>query len=249
MRKNLVAANWKMHGSKAGINRLLTAIKAELPSAGCEVLLCPPAVYLEQVQKELQGTQIVLGAQNAYPGDEGAFTGEVAFAMLPEFDCSHVIIGHSERREIFAESDEFIAQKFAAAQEHGLTPILCIGESQTERENAETEKVVLGQLQAVLDKVGIAAFADAVIAYEPIWAIGTGLTASPQQAQEVHAVIRDFLSGQDQNIAEGITILYGGSVKGANASELFQQPDIDGGLVGGASLKAEEFITICKSFN
>ncbi len=249
MRKNLVAANWKMHGSRSENSRLLQAVKQDLSSIACEVLICPPSIYLEQLEKELAGTNIALGAQNAYPKQSGAFTGEVSFAMLTEFSCTHVIVGHSERRELFAESDDFVAEKFVAAIEAGLSPILCVGETKSQRERDETTSVILAQLKAVLSKAGIAAFANALVAYEPVWAIGTGLTASPQQAQQVHAVIRSFLAEQDGDIADKLSILYGGSVKGSNAAELFRQQDIDGGLVGGASLNAEEFITICRAFD
>jgi len=249
MRKNLVAANWKMHGSRSENSRLLQAVKQDLSSIACEVLICPPSIYLGQLEKELAGTNIALGAQNAYPKQSGAFTGEVSFAMLTEFSCTHVIVGHSERRELFAESDDFVAEKFVAAIEAGLSPILCVGETKSQRERDETTSVILAQLKAVLSKAGIAAFANALVAYEPVWAIGTGLTASPQQAQQVHAVIRSFLAEQDGDIADKLSILYGGSVKGSNAAELFRQQDIDGGLVGGASLNAEEFITICRAFD
>ncbi len=246
MRRKLVAANWKMHGSKAGVTELLSEIKEGVKSLSCDIIICPPSLFIDQVRQELIETGIFLGAQNAHPQNEGAFTGEIALSMLPGFDCSYVIIGHSERREIFLESDEFVAEKFLEAQAQGLTPILCIGETQSQREKGLTEKVVLNQLQSVISKVGIAAFADAVIAYEPIWAIGTGLTASPEQAQEVHKNIREFLAKLDQSIAEAISILYGGSVKSTNAKELFAMSDIDGALVGGASLQAEDFIKICK---
>jgi len=248
-RKNLVVANWKMHGCKADVTQLLNAIKAGVKVSAntkvSNVVICPPSLFLGQVQQELEGSDIAIGAQNAYPQDAGAFTGEIAFSMLPEFACSYVIIGHSERREIFVETDKFVVEKFIEAQAQGLTPILCVGETQKQRENGLTESIVLNQLQAVISEAGIAAFAKAVIAYEPIWAIGTGLTASPEQAQEVHAAIRSFLAGLDQTVAGDISILYGGSVKADNARELFAQTDIDGGLVGGASLKAEEFLTIC----
>jgi triosephosphate isomerase len=248
-RKNLVVANWKMHGRTAEVKQLLNAIKEGIAASNAakenKVVVCPPSLFLAQAQQELEGSDIALGAQNAYPQEAGAFTGEIAFAMLAEFACSYVIIGHSERREIFAESDQFVAEKFIEAQKQGLTPILCVGETQEQREKGLTESVVLGQLQAVIDEAGITAIKQAVIAYEPIWAIGTGLTASPEQAQEVHAAIRSFLAELDQDVAENISILYGGSVKADNAEALFAQTDIDGGLIGGASLKADEFLTIC----
>jgi triosephosphate isomerase len=249
MRKKLVAANWKMHGSKTANSDLLEAVKSGLKAVKCDVLICPPSIYLAQLENELAGTDIALGAQNAFPKPAGAFTGEVSFTMLYEFACTHVIVGHSERRQLFAESDAFVAEKFVAAQAEGLIPILCVGESQSQRENDETASVVLAQLAAVVDLAGVSAFAKAVIAYEPIWAIGTGLTASPEQAQEVHALIREYIGKQDRGIADGLTLLYGGSVKADNAAALFRQKDIDGALVGGASLKAEEFVTICQAFD
>lgn len=250
MRNGLVAANWKMNGRLESNAALLGALVTGLDSSSStEVLVCPPAVYLQQASEVLQGSAVMLGAQNIHTEEAGAFTGETSAAMLRDFGCSHVIIGHSERRELFRESDEFIAAKFAAAQAQGIQPVLCVGESREQREAGETEAVVLKQLQVVLDHVGIQAFADAVVAYEPVWAIGTGLTASPEQAQEVHALIRQTLAGNSAEVAEGIRILYGGSVKADNASELFAQPDIDGGLVGGASLVAEDFLTICKSIS
>lgn len=248
MRKSLVVANWKMHGQKAEVTQLLSAIKDGIKAGVAttdKVVICPPSLFLGQVEQELTGTEIAIGAQNAYPQNEGAFTGEVAFAMLKEFSCSYVIIGHSERRELFAETDKFVAEKFLAAQAQNLIPILCIGETQKQRENGLSKAIVLEQLQAVINEAGIEAFSNAVIAYEPIWAIGTGLTATPEQAQEVHATLRSFLAELDKNIAENITILYGGSVKANNAKALFEQSDIDGALVGGASLDAEEFLTIC----
>lgn len=248
MRRSLVVANWKMHGNRQLVSQLLNAIKngiKEDANTANKIAICPPSLFLELAQQELSGSGIALGAQNAHPQNEGAFTGEIAFAMLKEFSCSYAIIGHSERREFFAESDSFIAEKFAAAQAQNIEPILCVGETQEDRENGQTESIVLGQLQAVINEVGIEAFANAVIAYEPIWAIGTGLTASPEQAQNVHAAIRSFLAKMDQKIAENISILYGGSVKASNAEALFKQVDIDGALVGGASLDAEEFLIIC----
>jgi triosephosphate isomerase (TIM) len=248
MRSSLVVANWKMHGQKSEVTELLSAIKDGVKTGLAraeKVVICPPSLFLGQVEQELAGTEIAIGAQNAHPQTKGAFTGEVAFAMLKEFSCSFVIIGHSERRELFAETDKFVAEKFLAAQAQDLIPILCVGETQEQRESGLTKSIVLKQLQAVITEAGIEAFSNAVIAYEPIWAIGTGLTATPEQAQEVHATLRSFLAEIDQNIADNITILYGGSVKANNANALFGQADIDGALVGGASLDAEEFLTIC----
>lgn len=254
MRKGLVAANWKMNGLSQSNDALLGAILSGLEDSGgleggqAEVLICPPAIYLQQVREKLEGSEIQLGGQNVHPATSGAFTGEISAGMLSDTGCSHVIIGHSERREIFGESDQFIAEKFSAAQASNLIPMLCVGETQAQREAGSTTETVLGQLNTVLGHVGIEAFKQAIIAYEPVWAIGTGLTASPEQAQEVHSLIRKTISELDQSVGEQVRIIYGGSVKGANAATLFAQPDIDGALVGGASLVAEEFIRICASF-
>jgi len=249
MRKGLVAANWKMNGQTAVNNALLIALTEGLAAGvNAEVLVCPPSVYLSQVSERLAGSQIFLGAQNVHPAEFGAYTGEVSSPMLRDLGCSHVIVGHSERRELFGESDGFVAEKFSAALANDLVPVLCVGETQLQREAGQTGKVVLRQLDAVIGHCGIEAFRKAVIAYEPVWAIGTGLTASPQQAQEVHALVRSHIAACDADIANGIRILYGGSVKAANAGELFGQQDIDGALVGGASLDAEEFLTICRSY-
>jgi triosephosphate isomerase len=247
MRQSLVAGNWKMNGTRQSIRSLLDGIKqgiGEVKKTG--VAVCPPFIYLQQVSEALAGTAISWGAQNVSEQNPGAFTGEVAIDMIKEFGCAYVIVGHSERRAIYGESDELVAKKFAKVQAAGLTPILCVGELLEEREGGKTEAVVERQLQAVLKLQGIASFAKAVIAYEPVWAIGTGKTASPQQAQDVHAFIRQLLAKQDAGIAANICIQYGGSVKGSNAAELFAMPDIDGGLIGGAALKADEFLTICK---
>jgi len=254
MRKGLVAANWKMNGLSQSNDALLGAILSGLKDPSgldgeqAEVLICPPAVYLQQVRDKLEGSRIRLGGQNVHSATSGAFTGEISAGMLSDTGCSHVIIGHSERREIFGESDQFIAEKFSAAQASNLIPVLCVGETQAQREAGSTTETVLGQLNTVLGHVGIEAFKQAIIAYEPVWAIGTGLTASPEQAQEVHSLIRKTISELDQSVGEQVRIIYGGSVKGANAATLFAQPDIDGALVGGASLVAEEFIRICASF-
>jgi len=250
MRKGLVAANWKMHGQRQSNADLLDALTTGLKeSPEVEVLVCPPSVYLDQVSTRLENSKIMLGAQNVHSQESGAFTGELSAPMLRDVGCEFVIIGHSERRELFGESDSFIAEKFSAVQEAGLVPILCIGETQQQREAGETEVTVLRQLDAVLEHAGVEEFKNAVIAYEPVWAIGTGLTATPEQAQEVHALIRGRLAEQSEEVAQKIRILYGGSVKGANAAELFAQTDIDGGLVGGASLVAEDFLKICTSYN
>ncbi len=248
MRQPLVAGNWKMNGSLAENEALIAGIKAGLgrvPSA--RVAVCPPFIYIPQVRALVQDTPILLGSQNVCDHPRGAFTGEVSAAMLREFGCTYAIVGHSERRHLYGESDALVAGRFVQAQAGGLVPILCVGELLEERERGETEQVVKRQLDAVLERTGIDGFREAVIAYEPVWAIGTGKTATPEQAQEVHAFIRGYLGGMDQGIAEALLILYGGSVKASNAGALFAQPDIDGGLIGGASLKAEEFLGICEA--
>ena len=245
MRKKLVAGNWKMHGSLAENAALLGAIKPALQ--GIEAAVCVPFPYLGQAQAALAGSSIAWGAQNLSEQTKGAFTGEVSAAMLVDFGCRYVIVGHSERRSLYGESDELVAKKYVAAQAAGLTPILCVGELLAEREAGVTEAVVARQLDAVIAVAGVASFARAVVAYEPVWAIGTGKTASPEQAQAVHAFIRGKIAGLSKAVADGLVIQYGGSVKAANAAELFSQPDIDGGLIGGASLLADEFIAICKA--
>jgi triosephosphate isomerase len=246
MRTRLVAGNWKMHGNLAANERLLAAVKAGAARApGVEISLCVPFPYLAQAAASLGGTSIAWGAQTLSEHDAGAFTGEVAGPMLRDFGCKHVIVGHSERRTLFGERDAQVAAKFAAAGRAGLVPILCVGETLAEREDAATEAVVARQLRAVIDAAGASALGQAVIAYEPVWAIGTGRTASPEQAQAVHAFIRALIAERDSGIAERLPILYGGSVKPANAGELFAQPDVDGGLIGGASLVAEDFLAIC----
>ncbi|HJX57609.1 MAG TPA: triose-phosphate isomerase [Thiobacillus sp.] len=245
MRKKLVAGNWKMHGSLAENAALLSALKPAL--AGIEAVVCVPFPYLAQAQTELTGSSIAWGAQNVCEQAKGAFTGEVSASMLLDFGCTYVIVGHSERRSLYGESDALVARKYVAAQAAGLTPILCVGESLAERESGVTEAVVSRQLDAVIDAAGVASLAKAVIAYEPVWAIGTGKTASPEQAQAVHAFIRGRVAALDASVADQLVIQYGGSVKAANAAELMAQPDIDGGLIGGASLVADEFVAICRA--
>jgi len=245
MRKKLVAGNWKMHGSLADNAALLEALKPAL--AGIEAVVCVPFPYLAQVQSVLAGTSIAWGAQNVSEQAKGAFTGEVSASMLLDFGCKYVIVGHSERRSLYGESDELVAKKYMAAQAAGLAPILCVGESLEERESGITEAVVARQLDAVIKAAGVASLAKAVLAYEPVWAIGTGKTASPEQAQAVHAFIRGKISALDPSVADQLVIQYGGSVKAANAAELMVQPDIDGGLIGGASLVADEFVAICRA--
>ena len=246
MRRPLVAGNWKMHGSRAEnaglVRTLLDLLK---PEARAEVLLCPPFVYLWEVGRQLKDSDVALGAQSVCAEAQGAFTGEVSGAMLGDVGCRYVLVGHSERRQLYGESDALVARKFMAAQSAGLLPVLCVGETLEEREAGRTGEVVSRQVDAVLAVSGVAALERAVIAYEPVWAIGTGRTASPAQAQEVHAMIRAQVAALDGTIAASVRILYGGSVKASNARELFAMADIDGGLVGGASLKAEEFAQIC----
>jgi triosephosphate isomerase (TIM) len=251
-RRPLVAGNWKMHGARAENAALLDALihgKAG-NAAVAEVLVCPPFVYLWEASRLLQATHIALGAQSVCAEPVGAFTGEISAAMLKDVGCRYAIVGHSERRAQYREDDALVARKFVAAQAQGLVPILCVGESLAEREAGSTFAVVGRQLNAVLDVTGIAAFGQAVVAYEPVWAIGTGKNASAEQAQEVHAYIRAQLAhgkwgAAAGQVAAGVRILYGGSVKAANAAEIFAMADVDGGLVGGASLKADEFLKIC----
>jgi len=248
MRRPFVAGNWKMNGSRASIEALLDGIKAGIGQVeAAEVAVCAPYVYLGQVARQLEGTPIGWGAQNVSHEAGGAFTGEIAISMLQDFGCRYVIVGHSERRALYGEDDELVARKFAVVRQAGLVPILCVGETLDEREGNVTEQVVARQLDAVTALEGVKALADAVVAYEPVWAIGTGRTATPEQAQEVHAFIRGRIAEQDAGVAEGLRVLYGGSVKGANAEELFAQADIDGGLIGGASLDAADFLTICRA--
>lgn len=247
MRQKLVAGNWKMHGSIESNARLLDGVLAGLSGVKSAVAVCVPYPYLAQAQHRLSGSVLAWGAQDVSEHAQGAYTGEVSGAMLKDFGCRYVLVGHSERRAMYGDSDAVVATKFAAAQAAGLVPVLCVGETLEERQANETVAVVARQLAAVLERVGIAAFAQAVVAYEPVWAIGTGLTATPAQAQEVHAAIRAQLSAQDATVAAGLQILYGGSVKPQNAGELFAQPDIDGGLIGGAALVAEDFLAICRA--
>ena len=248
MRKTLVAGNWKMNGSAEANAALVDGILAGLPSSErLEVLVCPPYPYLAAVAEKLRGSPVRLGAQNVSEHGDGAYTGEVSTSMLLDAGCQYVLVGHSERRTLMGESSAQVAKKFAAALAAGLTPVLCVGETLEEREADRTAAVIDEQLNAVLDTSGIDAFAKAVIAYEPVWAIGTGKTASPEQAQEVHRHLRAALEARSVEIAAGTQILYGGSVKGENAAGLFEKPDIDGGLIGGASLKAADFLAIAEA--
>jgi len=246
MRRPLIAGNWKMHGSRAENAELIEALLLGLPDQiPFDIVVCPPFVYLWEVARLLKASSIGLGAQSVCAEQVGAFTGESSAAMLKDVGCKYVIVGHSERRAIYKEDDALVARKFLATQSQGLIPILCVGETLEERERSQTMQVVSRQLTAVLDLAGVTALRAAVIAYEPVWAIGTGKNATPEQAQEVHAYIRAAIAARDAKIAADVRILYGGSVKAANARELFAMPDVDGGLVGGASLKADEFLKIC----
>lgn len=248
MRGRLVAGNWKMHGSRSANDGLLDALIAgvrDLSAVECAV--CVPFPYLGETAARVASSKLGLGAQTVSEFASGAYTGEVSAPMLAEFGCRFVLVGHSERRALFGESDSQVAAKFAAAQKAGLTPVLCVGETLAEREGSKTEEVVARQLDAILKGSGAAAFSKAVLAYEPVWAIGTGRTASAQQAQEVHAFLRSRVAESDANAAVNLRVLYGGSVKPGNAAEIFAMTDVDGGLIGGASLVAEDFLAICRA--
>ena len=248
MRQTLVAGNWKMNGSLDANQQLLEGIKAGVAEGvAAKVVVCPPAIYVPQAASSLNDSGVSWGGQNLSQEKSGAFTGEISADMLLDFQCEYVIVGHSERRALYGESDALVAEKYHAAQAAGLIPILCVGELLEERESGDTESVVARQLDAVIEKVGIAGIGAGIIAYEPVWAIGTGKTASPQQAQDVHAFIRQRMARIDAGVAEKVQILYGGSVKPDNAAELFAMADIDGGLIGGASLDAEGFLAICRA--
>ncbi|HET9034374.1 MAG TPA: triose-phosphate isomerase [Dokdonella sp.] len=246
MRRKLVAGNWKMHGSRSDSADLVATLMESAPKSA-EMVVIPPFPYLAELITANTGGALAFGAQDLSEHEQGAYTGEVAGAMLKDIGCRYVLVGHSERRQYHAETNEVVARKFVAAQAAGLVPVLCVGELLEHREAGETEAVVGAQLDAVLGLAGIGAFANAVVAYEPVWAIGTGKTATPEQAQEVHAFMRDKFAGQDARIASSLRLLYGGSVKAANAGELFAQSDIDGGLIGGASLVAVDFLAICNA--
>ncbi len=248
MRKPLIAGNWKMHGSLSMVHTLLDGIKqGAVHCSSVDILVLPVFVHLAETQTMLTGTNVMWGAQDLHPGAQGAFTGEVAGPMLTEFGCQYVLAGHSERRTLFHEDNAMVAAKVKAALEAGLTPILCVGETREQREQGATETVVRTQLEAVISAVGMDAFSRIVIAYEPVWAIGTGLTATPEQAQAVHAFIRQLIAQNNVDIAGASRILYGGSMKADNAAALLAMPDIDGGLIGGASLDAKSFLAICEA--
>lgn len=247
MRRPLVIGNWKMNGSLASVVELAQALKSQLASLDApQLAVCPSFVHIPAVLAELAESGIAVGAQNTCAdADEGAFTGEVSAEMLADLGCHYVLVGHSERRLIYGDSDDIVVAKFERLLQRNLTPVLCVGETQQQREEGNTEKVVVKQLSAVVNALGVDVLAKAVVAYEPVWAIGTGLTASPDQAQAVHAYLRQLVAASSAGVAQNLQILYGGSVKASNAAELFSQPDIDGGLVGGAALNADEFAAIC----
>jgi triosephosphate isomerase len=250
MRHPVVMGNWKLNGSKAMVTDLLNGLNAELEGvSGVDVAVAPPALYVDLAERILTeaGSAIILGAQNTDLNNSGAFTGDMSPAMLKDFGATHIIIGHSERREYHAESDEFVAKKFAFLKENGLTPVLCIGESEAQNEAGETVAVCARQLDAVIKTQGVEALEGAIIAYEPIWAIGTGKAATAQQAQDIHAQIRAHIATASAEVAKNVVIQYGGSVKAENAAELFAMPDIDGALVGGAALDAKGFAAIAKA--
>jgi len=246
MRSSLIAGNWKMNGSLQSVAELVDGIKAG-DAGKAELAVFPPAVYLMKVGGMLADSNCALGAQNVCDQEAGAYTGEVAAAMLKECGCRYALVGHSERRSLYLETDQMVAARFAMAVASGLIPVLCVGETLDEREQGKTETVVARQIDAVIDLTGIGSIAQAVIAYEPVWAIGTGKVATPDQAQEVHAFIRGKLAQLDIGIAEQVKILYGGSMNPSNAAELLSQDDIDGGLIGGASLKADDFLAIAQA--
>ena len=251
MRRPLVAGNWKMNGDSESTVDLVNGIAAgRADVTNAEVLICPPYILIPRAADALNGRDdISLGAQDLDINDSGAFTGQISASMLVDAGCKYVLVGHSERRALYGESDQDVAAKFNAAQNGGLIPVLCVGETLAERESGDTETVVARQLQAVIDVVGINKLANSVIAYEPVWAIGTGMTATPEQAQDVHKFIRNMLSTLSTDIAENMQILYGGSMNAGNADALIGMQDIDGGLIGGASLQAESFLAICKAAN
>ena len=247
MRRRIVAGNWKLHGSRAFATALVGELAAAAPVAGVELVILPPLPYLGDLIEDFEGTPLVFGAQDVSSNEQGAYTGEVSASMLVDVGARYGLCGHSERRQYHGESSELVARKFRAALNAGLRPVLCLGERLEHRDAGQAEEVIAAQLQPVLDLVGVEGFADAVVAYEPVWAIGTGRTASPEQAQAMHAFIRRQIAGHDARIADSLPILYGGSVKPDNADALFSQPDVDGGLIGGASLVAADFLAIARA--
>ena len=247
MRKTIVAGNWKMNASKEFVDVLVEGILSGLNGVESKVIVCAPFPYLSQVESLIGGSSLMLGAQNLNLNPKGAFTGEVSADMIKDFGAGHVIVGHSERRSLYGETSEVVAEKTKVALDAGLTPILCVGESLEERETGKTEAVLAEQLNTVIGLIGIDAFDGVVIAYEPVWAIGTGLTATPEQAQSTHLFIRSLLANSNDKVAQKTQILYGGSMNAGNAADLISCPDIDGGLIGGAALKADDFLQICKA--
>lgn len=247
MRRKIVAGNWKLHGSRQFATELVEQVVAGLPLEGVELVILPPLPYLGDLVEDFEGAALAFGSQDVSSNEKGAYTGEVSAAMLVDVGAAYGLVGHSERRQYHHESSELVARKFVAAANAGLVPVLCVGETLEQREAGQTEQVIAAQLAPVLELAGVEAFAGAVVAYEPVWAIGTGRTASPEQAQAVHAFIRGVVAGRDARIADSLPILYGGSVKPDNAAELFAQPDVDGGLVGGASLVAADFLAIARA--
>jgi triosephosphate isomerase len=246
MRRKLIAGNWKMHGSLAANAALLNGILAGVNAAACDIAVCVPAPYMTQCKSILGGTSVAWGAQDVSTHASGAYTGEVSAAMIKEFDCRYVIVGHSERRAAHAETSEAVGSKAAQALQAGLIPIVCVGETLAQRENGSTSEVVLGQLDAVLYAITVQDAASIVLAYEPVWAIGTGKTATPEMAQEVHALLRRKLVERNP-AAQSVQILYGGSMKPDNAKQLMSMPDVDGGLIGGAALKVDDFLAIVRA--
>lgn len=247
MRKTIVAGNWKMNASKEFVDVLVEGILSGLKGVESKVIVCAPFPYLSQVESLIGGSSLMLGAQNLSVNPKGAFTGEVSAEMIKDFGAGHVIVGHSERRSLYGETNDVVAEKTKAALDAGLTPILCVGESLEERDTGKTETVLAEQLNRVIDLIGIDAFDGVIIAYEPVWAIGTGLTATPEQAQSTHFFIRNLLANSNDKVAQKTQILYGGSMNASNAADLISCPDIDGGLIGGAALKADDFLQICKA--
>ena len=247
MRKTIVAGNWKMNASKETVNSLIEGVLSGMNEVSSEVIVCAPFPYLSQVESLINNSKLMLGAQNLNVNPAGAFTGEVSADMIKDFGAQHVIVGHSERRSLYGETNAIVAEKTKAAIGAGLTPLLCVGESLEDRESGNTEAVVEEQINAVIDLIGIESFDQVIIAYEPVWAIGTGLTATPEQAQAVHLFIRNLLADSSEKIAQRTPILYGGSMNAGNAADLISCSDIDGGLIGGAALKAEDFLQICKA--
>ena len=246
--RGLIAGNWKMNGSRDTVAELLEGVKKEVE--GVDLAVFPPYVFLSETQSILKDSAVKWGAQNVSEHEKGAYTGEVSLSMLKDFGCEYVLLGHSECRQYYGETDAVVAAKYSAVKAYsGITPIVCVGETEAEREADRTETVIARQLQAILEQADASALQNTVIAYEPVWAIGTGKTASPEQAQDVHAFIRDALGKVDKGIASGVRILYGGSVKPDNAEAIFAMPDINGGLIGGASLKAESFLEVANAWS